>query len=194
MYVSIFGLVLFHFVFFRKFYFQNPYVYATSEPLDTAFPSSHVLGKALRRAQLVEDDCYYPRYRSLPFLSAWYLPHCLQAYIGTFLPINGAWILYNLTMLLHFLFASIGAFMLFQHFAPAVRFFGAITFAHMGYAIKQNSSIIYTLAWVPWVFYGADIHSPLITGASLGMMTLAGYWPVALYLWPLSGCYWVTRL
>ena len=187
------GLFLFHILFFRRFYFVNPYIYATSEPLDTAFPSSRILGNCLRTGAGVDDPYYYPHYSAIPFLSAYYPPHRLQAWVGSFLKLDHAWILYNLTMLLHFFWASIGAFMLFQYFDPTIRFFGAITFGYMGYAIKQNSCINYTLAWIPWVFYGADIHSPLIMGVSLGMMMLAGYWPVALYIWPLTGCYWLTR-
>ena len=33
-------LVAVHLLLFRRFYFQNPYAEARSEPLDTEFPSS----------------------------------------------------------------------------------------------------------------------------------------------------------
>ena len=189
----LWGLLLFHLVFFRRFYFQNPFVYATSEPLDTAFPSSQLLGRCLRDRRPVEDPYYYPYYRAIPFLGTYYPVHRLQAWLGSFLPINAAWVLYSLTMVLHFLWASIGAYLLFEPMGHLLAYFGAITFGYMGYAVKQNSCINYTLAWVPWVFLGADLHLPFLTGFSLGMMTLAGYWPIALYLWPICGFYWLTR-
>ena len=190
---SIGPLILFHLVFFRKFYFQNPFIYATSEPLDTAFPSSQLLGRCLRETKRISDPYYYPHYSSIPFLSAYYPVLRLQAWIGSFLSVDSAFRLYSFTMVLHFLFSSIGAYLLFSQFGPLLAFFGAITFGYMGYAIKQNSCINYTLPWIPWVFWGADIHSPIITGISLGMMMLAGYWPIGIYIWPLTGLYWLTR-
>ena len=191
---AIFWLTLFHLAFFRKFYFQNPYCYATSEALDTAFPSSHVLGQALRTGRLVEDDCYYPCYRSLPFLSSFYPPHCLQAMLGAFLPIDARWVLFSLTSVLHFLWSSIGAWLLFSDYpAPWIVFFGAVTFAYMGYSIKQNPSIIYTLAWAPWLLWAANTHRPVWFGLSMGMGILAGYWPVWIPMIPFGGLYWLIH-
>lgn len=191
---GLIALFLFHLLFFRKFYFQNPFHYATSEPLDTAFPSSRLLGEWYRngcRGQV--DKYYYPYYTSIPFLSSFYPPHVVQSWIGTFLSVDVHFILYSLTMVLHFLFASIGAYLLFQGFGLVPALFGALTLAYMGYNIKQNSCINYTVAWTPWLLLAAETHNPLLFGVSMAMGILAGYWPIWIYMVPLACLYWLSR-
>ncbi len=191
---ALLGLCLFHLVFFHRFYFVNPYAYATSSAVDIQFSASVHLGRELRKGRLIPEDPYfYPRISGIPYLSNFYPFHMIQAFIGSFLSLDNAWILYCLGMMLHYLWASVGAYLLFGQFGPWIAFFGAITLTHFGYAIKQNSCINYTLAWVPWVFFGAEIHNPWIMGFSLGMVLLAGYWPLGLQCIPFSILYWLLR-
>lgn len=187
-------LVAFHLLFFRKFYFQNPYCYATSEALEQGFSSSVLLGRAVRLRQFPPRDVYYyPVYDGLPFLSTYYPPHILQAWIGSWLPLNQAWILYVFTMVLHFLGASVACYCLLSRcsMSPLVAGCGAITISHVGYSMKQNSSIVYTLTWVPILLLGAMDNSVGVFGISMGMMLLAGYWPVALYAIGLGCLCWL---
>jgi hypothetical protein len=191
---AILALCLFHVVFFRRFYFGNPYWYATSSALDIQFSASRLLGDELRRGALVPNDPYfYPRISGIPFLSNFYPPHMMQAWVGSFLSLDHSWVLYCWGMMVHYLWASIGAYLLFSQCGPWLAFFGAITLTPFGYAVKQNSCINYTVAWIPWALWGAEIHNPWVMGGSLGMMTLAGYWPLGIYAWILSGLYWLSR-
>ena len=188
-------LTCFHLLLFRRFYFQNPYVYARSEALEQGFASSRLLGDSLRHGRLVDDTYYYPDYRALPFLSTYYPPHALQAWVGSWLTLDQAWRLYSFTMVLHFLAASVSVYILAisMGFAPLPAGFASITLSSLGYAMKQNSCIIYTLAWVPSVLLLASQHSMTLTGISLGLMLLAGYWPIALYAVPLACGLWLLH-
>ena len=117
----------------------------------------------------------------------------IQAWLGSFLKLDHAWVLYCWGMMLHYLWASVGAYLLFIQFGPWLAFFGAITLTHAGYMIKQNSCINYSLAWVPWMLLGAEHHNWVISGLSLGMALLAGYWPLGLQCIPFLACYWLLR-
>lgn len=193
-------LICFHLLLFRRFYFVNPYVYATSEALEQGFASSQLLGRHLRASGLfslrpVQDHCYYPDHSALPFLSTYYWPHRLQAWLGSWLPLNQAWWLYSLTMVLHFLMASLAVQMSLSAlgWGTLPSLFGSITISYLGYAMKQNSCIVYTAAWVPiWVLACLQ-HSWALSGISLGMMLTAGYWPIALYTVPLGCLAWLLR-
>ena len=189
-------LTTWHLLLFRTFYFINPYHYATSELLEQVFPSWLHLGRSLRHGRLVvEDPYYYPDYAGLPFLSSFYPPHMVSAWLGSWLPLNQAFLLLVLTMVSHFLAASVSVYILAisMGFAPLPAGFASITLSSLGYAMKQNSCIIYTLAWVPSVLLLASQHSMTLTGISLGLMLLAGYWPIALYAVPLACGLWLLH-
>ncbi len=190
---AIILLVLFNLVFFRRFYFQDPWVFCTSELASTAFPSSQLLGRAIRENKIPDDPYYYPYYKSIPFLSTFYPPHLLQAYAGAFCRLDIAWLIFCTNLTLHFLWASIGAYLLFSVFDPYVALFGAVSLAYMGYCIKQNPGIIYTVAWVPWLLCGAEAHDVWLFGTSLGAIILAGYWPIGIYAGALGCLYWLLH-
>ena len=188
------GLILFHLIFFRRFYFINPYTYARSEPLEHEFPSSRLLGENLRKGRLVFNDPYFwGDFNAQPINSSFYPPHMVQAWIGSFLPLDKAWILYSLTMVVHYLLASFFAYLLFLtwSYSNLISVFGAITFTHFSYCIKQNSSIVYTLSWMPLILLGAYLHSTIIFGISLGMIILAGYWPLGIYMGVAGSLSWL---
>ena len=186
------ALVGIHLLTFGRCYTQ-PYRYATSEPLDTAFPSSRLLGEALRHGRLVHDPYYYPHYECLPFLSTFYPPHMLQAWVGSFIGVDGAWRLYLATMAAHFLGCALGSYALLvvSGLPPLMSSFGAISCSLLPYGVKQNSTIIYTCAWVPVLILTAVGHYWGVYGISLGLMLLAGYWPIALYAIPVSWLAWL---
>lgn len=195
----LFLLTCYHLLIFRHFYFQNPYVYARSEALEQGFPSWLLLGRSLRQRGLwksftqLEDPYYYPDYRRLPFLSAYYPPHALTAWMATWLTLNQAWILYSLTMVSHFWLASVSVYILAgsMGIAPLTAGFASVTLSSLGYAMKQNSCIVYTCGWIPLWLLSSTQHQIILSGISLGMMLLAGYWPIAFYTIPLGCLCWL---
>ena len=170
-------LTCYHALLFRRFYFQNSYVYARSEALEQGFASSQLLGAALRAGRRVDDRYFFPDYRALPVLSGYYPPHLVQAWIGSFLSLNHAWILYSLTMVSHFWLSSVSVYILAIHmgYAPLIAGFASVTLSSLGYAMKQNSCITYTCAWVPVWLLSLQAGNWCLAGTSLGMMLLAGY-------------------
>lgn len=187
---GIIFLCAYHLLLFRHFWFINPYVYARSEALEQGFASSILLGRCLRRHEMVRDDFYYPDYVALPFLSSFYPPQVIQAWLGSFLSLDGAWIVYATTMVLHFWLCSVTVYILLMSsltMSSMQALFGAVTLSSLGYAMKQNSCINYTAAWVPVWLLSLQVGNWSLAGISLGMMLLAGYWPIALYAIPL-GC------
>ena len=190
-----FLLLAYHGLLFRRFYFQNPYAYASSELLEQGFSSFLHLGRERRAGHWVpHDPYYYPDYASLPFLSSFYPPHAVAAWLATFLPLNQAWMLYCLTMVCHCGLSSVGMYILLASVLSLTSLsagVAAVTLSSLGYAMKQNSSIIYTTSWVPVFILSALSHHTSLTGISLGMMLLAGYWPIALMAVPLGCLAWL---
>mgnify|MGYP001568709107 CR=1 FL=1 len=189
-------LICYHLLLFRHFYFVNPYCYATSELLEQVFPSWLHLGRSLRQGRWVVDDpYYYADYPSYPFLSSFYPPHLASAWLGTLLPLNQAFLLLCLTMVLHFYLASVSVYILASSMgtAPLSAGVASVVLSSMSYAMKQNSAIIYTSSWVPILILSAGLNDVILFGISLGMMLLAGYWPIALYTIPLGCLLWLLH-
>ena len=188
----LWGLSLFHVCFFRRFYFQNWYINARGEPLEWEFPASRLLGEQLRQnfwLTKVDDSYYLSDYTGLPYTASFYPPHRLQAWLGSFLSLNQAWVLFNLMMVSHFWLASVSVYILARSMgvAPWSAGFVSLTLSYLPYAVKQNNCIVYTLAWIPTLLFSAMTHQITTFSVSLGMMLLAGYWPLALpALW--LGC------
>lgn len=191
---AILILTCYHFLLFRHFYFINPYHYATSELLEQVFPSWLHLGRSVRQGRLVvADPYYYADYPSYPFLSSFYPPHLVSAWLGSFLPLNQAFCLLCLTMVSHYWLASVSVYILVSAMgtAPLIAGFASVLFSSMPYTMKQNGSIIYTTAWVPVYLLAASVQDTWLSGISLGMLLLAGYWPIALYVIPLGWILWI---
>lgn len=173
----------------------NPYWHARGELLEQGFPSSVLLGRRWGRGRFPSDDGYYPDYAALPFLSSVYPPHVLQAVVGEWLSLslNHRWILFRLTMVAHFWLCSVSCWILLSSTGtpPLPALCGAVSLSSLGYAMKPNSSIVYTLTWVPVFILSSLQQSTLLTGISLGMMLLAGYWPIALPALGLGLCCWL---
>lgn len=185
-------LILFHLAFFRRFYFVNPYAYFTSELASTAFPSAILLGRELRQGRLPKCH-YYLDYTGIPFLSTFYPPHMLTSMLASMMPLNQGYLLYMLCLLSHYLWASLGAYLLFSCYSPLIALLGAILLPYSAYCIKQNSSIIYTLSWLPWLILGADSHSVDLLGTAIGATLLCGYWPLGLLNIGLSVAWWLSH-
>ena len=194
--LALCGLGCFHLGCFWRFYLSNPYWYARGEALEQGFSSSILLGRWLRgQGKWGHDPYYYANPLALPFLSNFYPPHLAQAWLGSFLSLNQAWVLYWGAMVLHFLLSSIGCYLLMV--SPLGRlqaFIGAMTLSVLPYAMKHNSSIVYTHAWLVLMVLSAMQHITWCYGISLGMVLLAGYWPLALMGVPLSWVVWCWGL
>ena len=185
-YVGLLALAVFHFAFFRQFYFVNPWCYATSELVEQVFPSWRLLGQ-----RGADDPYYYPHYGAIPFLSALYPPHRLTAWVGSRMSLDHSFLLLCGTLLCHFLWASVGGYLLFRQCGALVAWCGAVTLTHNAYCVKQNSTIIYTLAWIPWLLHAAYTQQAWLFGVSMGMIILAGYWPIGIYAVGLGCLLWL---
>ncbi len=176
--LSIYFLILFHVLFFWGIY-TNPYQLATSELLSTFFPTWIWQGREWVKGRIPKyEACYWLNSHSHPVLSTYYPMQIITSIIGNLLSLDNSFILFLFNGLAHFLVQSIGWYLFLKPLGSQIALFGAITFTYQAYHIKQQPCIIYTLAWFPWL----AIYPPL----AIGMILLAGYYPLAVYLLPLG--------
>ena len=148
----------------------------------TFFPHWKWTGKQLRAFKLpFTDNLYYKYPGAIPFLSTWYPPHFLSAFLSSFLSIDKSFVLLQLNVFLHYILSSILSYILFLKWCdPLVALFGSITLTYSGYCIKiQQPCIAYTLAWIPGIFLDGWLGI-----LSMSMTLLAGYYPMLIYLFP----------
>lgn len=171
-------LVLFNILFFYGIY-SNPFRLATSELLSTFFPTWIWQGRTWIKGKVPKyDSCFWINAHAHPVLSTYYPVSGLLSLLSNFVKLDTAFKIFVYSILGHYLFGSIGYYLLLKtYFNPYVALFGAITF-YQAYHIKQQPCIVYTLAWFPWI----AICAPL----AIGMILLAGYYPLAIYLLPLG--------
>ena len=156
-------------LFWWKF-LKNPYLLCTSEIASTNFPFWSWMG---RRWQLT-DSLYYKYPACIPFLSMWYPPNVIAAFIGRFLNEDLRFKFYVYSILSHYLLASFIAYKVFG-------LFGALTLTYAGYCIKpQTPSFVFTMCWIPGMF----LEWPL-NAISASLAILGGYWPILVYLLPI---------
>ena len=184
----VLGLILFHLVFWKRLY-MNPFHFFTGEAAAHEFPSSRLLGECLREGKPIKDPYFYHAYTANPINASYYPPHRLQAWIGSYLSLDRAWVVYQGTLMAHYLGSSLVAYYLFG--GGLVGFFGAITLTYMAYNIKQNASIIYTVSWMPVILLGGELKSCYLLALGWGMALLGGYWPLALYMGGFGCLFWV---
>jgi len=174
-------IALYNFLFFSKFW-KNPYLNHTSEIATTFFPHWHWIGNSLRKLKFpFTDQLYYKYPASIPFLSTFYPPHFLSAFIGSFLSLDNSFRLFTYLILSHYILGSFLAFEMFSLWtSPPVALFGALTLMYSGYSIKiQQPCIAYTLAWIPGIFLGGGFGA-----FSFAMVVYAGYYPIFVYVLP----------
>lgn len=165
---------------------------ARSETLSTFFPTWLWQGREWRKGNVPRyDPCYWLNAHSHPVLSTYYPTSILTAFIGAYLPLDCAFDLYIIHYLLHYGFMLAGWYVALKtQFIPLVALIGAITMTFQAYHLKQQACIVYTLSWFPWMLYGLISHNILISSSSIGAIILAGYYPLAIYLLPLSLFFW----
>ena len=191
-------LTLFHLVFFRRFYWEQPYHASTAEVLETFLGSSRLLGEWLRGQRRWGDDpYYYANPTALPFLSLWYPLHLFQAYLGSFRSLNGAFRLLTTTMALH---SWLGSMMLYTLWmaadatSPWRAGCATLVISHLSSSQKPTPCTIYTMSWMPAYLLSMAGHCWWGAGISLGMMLLAGYWPMVVVCGGLGCLAWSWSL
>lgn len=192
--IALLMLVIFHIVFFRRFYLMNPFLLCTSELAHTHFPAC--VWQARNLFSRKDDIYYYPLHRDIPFLSFWYWPQMIflqliRLFSGDFKKerINLAFALFSFFLLAHYLWASVGAYLALERFGFWTALSGAVGWVYMAYAIKQNPCIIYTISWLPWVFFGLSRGEAIFTLFACGMSVLGGYWPLGMFLPVMALCF-----
>lgn len=121
------------------------------------------------------DEYYWGNAHAHPVLSTYYPLQLLASAYGQRLRLDRAFQVMLFSIGIHFAIAFFGYLSLVGVFGALILTFGAVS-------LRQQPCIIYTLAWFPWTLH----PSPIVSSVALGMMLLAGYYPFAMYLLPVS--------
>ena len=147
---------------------------ATSELLSTFFPTW------LRR----DKHAYWLNSSAHPVLSIYYpIQYTFWFITRKQTSLDDSFKTFLGFLIAHVAMGFLGWYYLLQSFSGMwVSIFGALTLTFGAYSLKQQPCIIYTLAWFPLTLY----QDPVISSIAVGMMLLAGYYPFAIYLLPIS--------
>ena len=175
-------LIAYWLIFFWK-KLTNPLSLSTSELLSKHFPHWIHIGRSLRQGKFPYKDNYFVYPACIPFLSMFYPPHLISAFLGSFLDLDRAFSFLVSTELIHYLLGSFLSFHMFnQWYSPEISLFGAITLTYMAYSIKLiNPCIAYTVCWIPGMFIQGHVG-----WISFGMALLSGYYPILVYITPFA--------
>ena len=169
--------------------------FSRSELLSTFFPTWLWQGRMWAKGKVPSYDIHYwGSAHSHPVLSTYYPIQIISSIIGSRLHINGSFIFYSWSLISHMVWCVLGWYLfLSQSLSLQIALFGAITFTFQAAHLRQQPCIIYTLSWFPWMLYGLTTHNILLSSVSIGMICLSGYYPLAVYLLPVSliFCQWV---
>lgn len=172
-------IIFFYWVIFWRKFLSNPYILCTSEIASTYFPHWIWMGRSLNKGWF-KDNIYYKYPGSIPFLSSFYPPKIVTAFMSRYLTLDRAFKLYSLDILLHSLLTSITSYFLFLPMFGSAALFGSLTLTYAAYSIKpQTPAFMYTAAWLPAIFMDGPV-----AGLAFGMVLLAGYYPIVVYMVP----------
>ncbi len=161
---------------------------ARSELLSTFFPTWIWQGRQWAKGKVPKyDKFYWLNAHVHPVISTYYFLSSLLSVECAFLEanerINQAFQLLCWSILAHIIFGFLGWFFLISSWGNnGVSLFGAITFTLAGYNWKQQPCYQYTVAWFPWLLYGIASNNLLLSAMSLGMVILAGYYPIGIQI------------
>jgi len=174
-------LPLYNLIFFWKFW-KNPYLNCTSEMATTFFPHFVWFGRTLAKGKFpFKDEIYYKYPGAIPFLASFYLPQIILSLSVYKMSLNLSLKIYTYFILSHFILGSLITYYMFLRWCdPPVALFGAVTLFYSGYSIKiQQPTIIYTMAWIPGIFFDGPFGI-----LSMAMALYGGYYPILIYLMP----------
>jgi hypothetical protein len=185
-------------IFFRRFLFSEPLLYAGGETLANFFPLYHFLGQAYSSGQLpLWDPYYYFPIVGVNFSGAFYPPNILISVLINALDLNSGFVVLSLSNVLHYLLASGATYLLLRRLGtnrPAALLAGLI-YAYSGFVVKSfhQPCIINTMAWFPLSF--AMYHRSLtrrwdasvLAGLPVALAFLAGYLSLTLYAYAAMG-------
>lgn len=204
---DLFILFFLNSFFFNKVLFLDPFAYSTSELLSNFFPLYQHIGSALRSWQLpLWDPYYYFSFLGVSFSGVFYPPNLVVGFIGSFLDMDSAFRIMQLSEILHYLLASMSMYLLLRTLCVRREgaLLGAITFAYSGFLAKsiQQTVIINTVSWFPLVFLyyikglQGNKKAAMISGLFLGIALLAGYMAITFYICAvlLFYCLWISFL
>ncbi len=179
-------------VFFRRFLFSEPLLYAGGETLGNFYPLYHFLGRAYSSWQLpLWDPHYYFPIVGVNFSGAFYPLNIFTSVIIASLDLNSGFVVLSLSGVLHYLMASVFTYLLLRQLGanrPASVLAGLV-YAYSGFVVKSfhQPCIINTMAWFPLAFamYHRSLvrrwQSAVLAGLPVAMAFLAGYLSLTLY-------------
>ena len=160
-----------------------------SELLSTFFPTWLWQGRQWSKWRIPKYDPYYwINQHAHPVTSTYYPVGILLSYLASWSKdLDVSFRIFSYSLMLHFVGAFFGWFLLCSwFFKPEVALFGALTFTFQGAHLRQQPCIIYTISWFPWMLYGLVTNNVLLSSISIGMIVLSGYYPLAVFLLPVS--------
>lgn len=170
-------LILYWLIFFWG-YLINPFKLATGEVLSECFPNLMLAGEYWEKGKLPRDPYWYQDdIIGVGMSSVCYPPNIVMSIVMRKLSIDNAFRLYSYVFLLHFLFMSIGGYILFGR--GALGLIGGLLFGYSGVMVKHYPPIVATLVWLPWAL--TTTTSPVLSALCLAMSITGGYLPISLY-------------
>ena len=156
---------------------------STSELLSTFFPTWLWQGREWIKGRIPKYDNYWGNAHAHPVLSSYYPPSAISSALcaATKMSLDRAYCCFIAVLASHMVFCLVSWYIVLTGSQP-VRLLGAITIAFGAYSLKQQPCIIYTLAWFPLTLHA----NPFVSAFAVGMVLLAGYYPFAIYLLPIS--------
>ena len=156
-----------------------------SELLSTFFPTWIWQGRQWSKGRIPKYDPYFwINAHSHPVTSTYYPPSAIaSALCGSGMLLDRAFGYLVALLGLHTILCFFWLFFLFQTYSGIlVAIFGAITLTFSAYNWKQQPCFIYTISWFPWLLLGISSNNLLLSSSSLGMILLAGYYPIGLQI------------
>lgn len=178
------ALTLFWIIAFRSF-FLNPWSFATSETISRDFPLWRHIGEQLRKGQLPHDPYYNPTLWGIPFCNMWYPTHLITSWVGSHLPLDISFLLFMGHALIHYLFASVCAYLLFLPYGILPALFGAITLVYAQPYIRTCCFQMYSICWIPFILLTLTTGHPILAGVGCYMLMAGGYPGIMMYTLPI---------
>lgn len=190
---DIIVLFLVNIIFFYKIIFVDHFAYSHSELLSNFFPLYQYIGFTLRSGQLpLWDPYYYFSFVGVSFPGVFYPPNIVVSFVGSFLNMDSAFIVMQLSEVMHYFLASTSMYLLLRglYVRREGSLIGAISFAYSGFLAKsiQQTVIINTVSWFPLIFLffikgiQGNKKAAIFSGLFLSMAILAGYMAITFYM------------
>ncbi len=155
--------------------------FATGDLISYDWPFWIHLGRSIRIFNF-SDPFHFPTVFGFPILMSWYPLHLITAFIGSFMRLDSAFVLYVLNHLAHYLLACVFCFLYFQSFGVVAALFGAIALAFASTFLKLHAYFSYSLAWFCFCLWQ---HDSMLMIPGIVLILAGGNLPFFVYTIPI---------